>query len=73
MKQPVFLSLIILLRNFDNLLSITKSSASTDPYGYYYFFYDLEVKRKSCFSSVEEFNAVINHVTNLKQNILHLQ
>ncbi len=55
--------------NFDNLLSITKSSASTDPYGYYYFFYDLEVKRQSCFSSVKEVNAIINNVTNFTQNI----
>ena len=55
--------------NFDNLLSITKSSASTDPYGYYYFFYDIEVKRQSCFSSVKEVNAIINNVTNLTQNI----
>lgn len=55
--------------NFDNLLSITQSSANTDPYGYYYFFYDLEVKRQACLSSVEEVNAIINNVTNLTQNI----
>ena len=51
------------------LLSITRSSANTDPYGYYYFFYDLEVKRESCFSNVEEVKAVINNTSNTTQNI----
>ena len=51
------------------LISITRSSANSDPYGYYYFFYDLEVKRESCFSNVEEVKAVINNTSNTTQNI----
>ena len=30
--------------NIGSAINITSSSASTDPYGYYYFFYDIEVK-----------------------------
>ena len=43
------------------LISITRSSANSDPYGYY-FFYDLEVKRESCFSNVEV--SQINNTSN---------
>lgn len=33
------------------LISITKSSANTNPTGYYYFYYDWEVKEPDCISS----------------------
>ena len=56
--------------NIDNLLSITRSTANTDPFDYYYFFYDIEVKRQSCFSNVNEVQAIVNNSTNSSQNII---
>jgi hypothetical protein len=52
--------------NIGGILNITGSSASQP--GYYYFFYDIEVKRESCVSNIEAVKAVINDEANTSQN-----
>jgi Zn-dependent metalloprotease len=43
-----------------NVLSIKYSSATTDPTGYYYYFYDWEVQEKPCLSPID---SVLAHVS----------
>ena len=52
--------------NIGGILNITGSSASQP--GYYYFFYDIEVKRESCVSNIAAVKAVINDEANTSQN-----
>ena len=52
--------------NIGGILNITGSSASQP--GYYYFFYDIEVKRQSCVSNIAAVKAVINDEVNTSQN-----
>ncbi|PLX06907.1 MAG: hypothetical protein C0594_06585 [Marinilabiliales bacterium] len=42
------------------LVSINYSSAGTTPTGYYYYFYDWEVKEASCISARTEVTAIVN-------------
>ncbi len=41
-------------------ISITRSSAGSNPTGYYYFFYDWEVRKTSCKSNLIPLNVIIN-------------
>ena len=43
----------------DGVLSITNSSASTAPTGYYYYFYDWEIMQESCMSPMVQVMALI--------------
>ncbi len=45
--------------NIGNLINITSSSASTAPFGYYYFYYDIEIF-ENCKSEYKEVTAVLN-------------
>ncbi len=42
------------------LISIHSSSATSNPTGYYYFFYDWEIQEESCLSSRVKVNAIIS-------------
>lgn len=44
-----------------NYLSINRSTAGTDPTGYYYYFYDWKIKQPSCFSDRVEVKAYVNN------------
>ncbi|MFO8054061.1 MAG: C25 family cysteine peptidase [Bacteroidales bacterium] len=44
----------------DNIATIKRSSASSDPTGYYYYFYDWEVRGSACRSQRVEVEAVIS-------------
>jgi PKD repeat protein len=52
--------------NISNIASITGTNA---PAGYYYFFYDWEVKKESCISNITTVDAIIENETILTQNI----
>ena len=43
-----------------NYLSINRSTAGTDPTGYYYYFYDWKIKRPSCVGDRIAVNAFVN-------------
>ncbi len=43
----------------DNLISVNYSSASTDPTGYYYYFYDWEVVPSSCSSPAARYDMLV--------------
>ncbi len=45
------------------LVSITQSSASTNPTGYYYFFYDWEVKAADCTSPIVPVTVTVDNCT----------
>jgi hypothetical protein len=45
------------------LISITQSSASTNPTGYYYFFYDWEVKAADCSSPLVPVTVTVDNCT----------
>lgn len=49
------------------IASITKSSANTNPTGYYYFFYDWEVKEQDCISAKEPVTATVVTCTGLDE------
>ncbi len=51
-----------------NVLSITSSSASTNPYGYYYFFYNWEIKLPDCFSKKVPVVAYVDNCDNIIQS-----
>ncbi len=53
------------------LISITQSSASTNPTGYYYFFYDWEVKAQDCASPLVPVTAVVDNCTPTSTAELH--
>lgn len=46
--------------DLSGLVSIKYSSASTDPTGYYYYFYDWEVEQPACLSAMTPVTAYIN-------------
>ena len=52
--------------NISNIVSITGTNASA---GYYYFFYDWEIKKTPCFSNIVAVDAIINGVNSFTQNI----
>ena len=43
------------------LISITRSSAGSNPTGFYYFFYDWEVRKPACVSNRVPLKVIINH------------
>jgi len=46
----------------NGILSITKSSANTNPTDYYYYFYEWEIQEKPCFSNRVQVIAFVNSV-----------
>lgn len=59
--------------NVSDIISIKESSASSDPTGYYYFFYDWEVYTSDCISSrvgvIAEINDTIQPIAGFNYNI----
>ncbi|PCI93635.1 MAG: hypothetical protein COB15_16025 [Flavobacteriales bacterium] len=52
----------------NGIASITKSSAGTNPVGYYYFFYDWKVKEMDCVSSRTTVTATVNALPTVVAN-----
>ncbi|MDR9399711.1 MAG: M4 family metallopeptidase [Salibacter sp.] len=50
------------------LASIKRSSANSNPFGYYYFFYDWEIQEPSCISEREEVIVNLTGTDELSQN-----
>lgn len=46
----------------NGLVNVTHSSASTNPTGYYYYFYDWEVIETSCLSAPQQVEAVVQNI-----------
>lgn len=53
--------------NVGNLAQIKRSTANTNPSGYYYFFYDWEMTSQSCLSEVD--SAYVNGATNVNNAV----